>query len=64
MIEPLLKQAEQEAADLGHNYVGSEHLVLAIAQKADVTLAALLEQSGADHERIKAEVIELLRGPS
>ncbi len=44
LLEPLLKQAENEASDLGHNYIGSEHLALAIVRLADPSLAALLQE--------------------
>ena len=35
LLNPLLDQAEHEAKELGHNYLGSEHLVLAIVKLAD-----------------------------
>ena len=46
LLEPLLRQAEHEAKELGHNYIGSEHLVLAIVELADPALTALLQQHG------------------
>src|SRR5262249_12847121 len=49
LLDPLLRQAEHEANELGHNYVGSEHLVLAIVHRADPTLTALLQQHGILH---------------
>jgi hypothetical protein len=46
LLEPLLQQAEHEALELYHNYVGSEHLVLAITRMATSSLATLLDQFG------------------
>ena len=60
LLEPLLRQAEREANGLGHNYVGSEHLVLAIVQLADPALRALLQQHGVSHEQVKEAVVSLL----
>ena len=35
LAEPLLQRAELEAKELGHGWMGSEHLVLAIIKVAD-----------------------------
>ncbi len=60
LLEPLLRQAEHEANELGHNYVGSEHLVLAIMHLADPALRTLLQQHGVSHKQVKEAVISLL----
>jgi ATP-dependent Clp protease ATP-binding subunit ClpA len=62
LLEPLLQQAEHEALALHHNYVGSEHLVLAITRIASPLLCALLHHHGVSHARVKEAVLELLRG--
>ncbi|HEV3436351.1 MAG TPA: Clp protease N-terminal domain-containing protein [Gemmata sp.] len=62
LLEPLLQQAEHEALDLGHNYVGSEHLVLAIMRDTNPSMSALLQQHGLSHERVKEAVRALLQG--
>jgi len=62
LVEPLLQQAEHEALELGHSYVGSEHLVLAIVRIADPLLSALLQQHGIVHEVVKEAVLGLLKG--
>ncbi len=62
LLEPLLQEAEHEALALGHNYVGSEHLVLAIVRLADPPLAALLQQQRVCHEAIKKAVVAVLEG--
>jgi ATP-dependent Clp protease ATP-binding subunit ClpA len=60
LFEPLLRQAEHESKELGHNYVGSEHLVLAIVRLADPELRALLQQHGVSHKTITETVVSLL----
>jgi ATP-dependent Clp protease ATP-binding subunit ClpA len=62
VVEPLLQYAEHEALELGHNYVGSEHLVLAMARGFDPQLLALLQQNGVSHERLREMVVKLLHG--
>jgi ATP-dependent Clp protease ATP-binding subunit ClpA len=61
LLEPLLQQAEHEAKELGHNYVGSEHLVLAIVKLSDPALRTLLEEHGVIYEQVKEAVVRLLR---
>jgi ATP-dependent Clp protease ATP-binding subunit ClpA len=59
-LEPLLHQAEHEATDLGHGYIGSEHLVLAIIKLADPALTNVLQQHGLSHGKVREAVIYLL----
>ena len=61
LLEPLLQQAEHEARELGHNYVGSEHLVLAISASATPPLADLLQEYGVSRQRVKEAVLNLLQ---
>ena len=60
LLEPLLRRAEHEAKELGHEYVGSEHLVLAILQVADPVFNALLKHHGVSYEQVKDSVVSLL----
>lgn len=62
LLEPLLQQAEHEALELGHGYVGSEHLVLAVVRMADPSLSAVLQEHGVGREAVKTAVLDLLRG--
>ena len=59
-MEPLLSEAELEAKELGHNYVGSEHLVLAIVKLGDPALTTLLTQHGVSHSKVTEAVVSLL----
>lgn len=54
--------ALSEALSLGHNYIGTEHLVLALLRDADGVAARLLAEAGATHAGYKAEIVELLSG--
>ena len=60
LLEPLLCQAQHEAKELGHNYIGSEHLVLAIVKLADPMLSAMLRECGVSYARVREAVIALL----
>jgi ATP-dependent Clp protease ATP-binding subunit ClpA len=61
LLEPLLQQAEHEALELGHGYVGSEHLLLAVLRLADPALAGLLRRHSVDHARAREAVLAVLR---
>jgi ATP-dependent Clp protease ATP-binding subunit ClpA len=60
-LEPLLQQAEHEALELGHNYIGSEHLLLAIVRLADPALLGVLQQLSVDHSRVREAVLNVLQ---
>jgi ATP-dependent Clp protease ATP-binding subunit ClpA len=62
LVEPLLQQAEHEALELGHDYIGSEHLVLAMARGTDQQLSALFQKNSVSHERLREIVVKLLHG--
>lgn len=64
VLEPLLEQAEHEALDLGHNYVGSEHLLLAILRLADPALSQLFEKRSPTHSGAKVAILDLLGSPA
>ena len=59
-LAPLLAQAAREARRLGHNYVGSEHLLLAIISSADSELAAILNNRLIAYDCTRATILELL----
>jgi ATP-dependent Clp protease ATP-binding subunit ClpA len=61
ILEPLLQQAEHEARELGHDYVGSEHLVLAICASAGSPLSDLLQQYGMSRQPVKEAVLNVLQ---
>jgi ATP-dependent Clp protease ATP-binding subunit ClpA len=57
-------QAQAEARRLGHQYIGCEHLLLAVAGGAEPAGAVLREQ-GVTPERVEAEILRAIgRGPA
>jgi hypothetical protein len=55
-----LDLAVREAKDLGHNYVGTEHLLLALVSFPEGVAAQILEGVGARKERIREHILRLL----
>ena len=58
----VLELALREALDLGHNYIGTEHQLLALVREGDGVAAQALLGSGLTADRVRAKVIDLLRG--
>ena len=56
----VLELAIDEARRFGHNYVGTEHLLLGLVREGEGIAARVLVASGADLERVRAAVIEAL----
>jgi ATP-dependent Clp protease ATP-binding subunit ClpA len=61
LLGPLLQRAEHEALALGHGWVGSEHLLLAVVGLADEGLSAILRQRSVDHGRVSEAVLGVLQ---
>jgi ATP-dependent Clp protease ATP-binding subunit ClpC len=55
-----LKQSLAEALRFGHNYIGTEHLLLGLLAEKEGVAARALADSGADLKRVRAEVARLL----
>jgi ATP-dependent Clp protease ATP-binding subunit ClpC len=60
----VMELALLEAQALGHNYIGTEHLLLGLLREGEGVAARVLESLGADLERTRAQVIQLLGGSS
>ncbi|MDQ7843482.1 MAG: ATP-dependent Clp protease ATP-binding subunit [Armatimonadota bacterium] len=56
----VLELALDEARRLGHNYIGTEHLLLGLIREGEGVAARVLETMGADLERVRAQVVYLL----
>jgi hypothetical protein len=54
-----LERALREAMQLGHDYIGTEHILLGLVRDADDQAAEILSALGADQAAIRARVIEL-----
>jgi ATP-dependent Clp protease ATP-binding subunit ClpC len=59
----VLELAIEEARLLGHNYVGTEHLLLGLIREGEGVAAQVLSELGVDRKRVREEVLRLL-GPS
>jgi hypothetical protein len=55
-----LEQALRESQHLGHNYIGTEHLLLGILHQGDGVAAQVLVQRGADLDTVRQKIVELL----
>jgi ATP-dependent Clp protease ATP-binding subunit ClpA len=60
-LEPFLTTAEAEALGMDHEYVGTEHLLLATIRRACPRLREILQDHGITYVRLKAPIIEVLR---
>ena len=58
----VLEEALNAAADLGHSYVGTEHLLLGLYRGQEGLALEILNQLGATREAARAKVVELLSG--
>jgi ATP-dependent Clp protease ATP-binding subunit ClpA len=58
----VLRDALAVALELGHNYIGTEHLLLGLYRNADSPAAAILTAAGATEADVRAGVLEQLRG--
>jgi len=52
--------ALREALSMGHNYIGTEHLVLALFRDAEGFASQILADAGATHAAYKARIVEIL----
>jgi ATP-dependent Clp protease ATP-binding subunit ClpA len=57
-----LRDALAEALELAHNYIGTEHILLALMRDPDAPTTALLERLGASPSETRVRIAELLRG--
>ena len=55
-----LELALREARALGHNYLGTEHLLLGLAREEEGLAATILRDFGVDRDRLRATVLEAL----
>jgi ATP-dependent Clp protease ATP-binding subunit ClpA len=58
----VLELASREALQLGHNYVGTEHILLGLVREGEGVAAQVLVKLGADLNRVRQQVIQLLHG--
>jgi ATP-dependent Clp protease ATP-binding subunit ClpC len=57
----VLQLSLREALDLGHNYIGTEHILLGLIREGQGVAARVLVGLGADLDRVRQQVTDLLR---
>ena len=58
----VLELTRREAEQLGHNYIGTEHILLGLIREGNGVAAQVLVMLGADLNRVRLTVIQLLHG--
>jgi ATP-dependent Clp protease ATP-binding subunit ClpA len=58
----VLELSLREATQLGHNYIGTEHILLGLIREGEGVAAQVLVKLGADLSRVRQQVIQLLSG--
>jgi ATP-dependent Clp protease ATP-binding subunit ClpC len=56
----VLELSLREALQLGHSYIGPEHLLLGLVREGEGVAAQVLQKQGADLKRVRQEVIDVL----
>ena len=58
----VLELSLREALQLGHSYIGTEHMLLGLVREGDGVAAQVLVQLGADLGRVRQQVIQMMSG--
>ena len=58
----VLELSLREAIQLGHNYIGTEHILLGVIREGQGVAAQVLIQLGADLDRVRQQVVQVLAG--
>jgi ATP-dependent Clp protease ATP-binding subunit ClpC len=58
----VLELSLREALQLGHNYIGTEHMLLGLVREGEGVAAQVLISLGADLAKVRQQVIQLLSG--
>ena len=59
----VLELSLREAQQLGHSYIGTEHILLGLIREAEGVAAQVLVKLGGDLNRVREQVIGVLHGP-
>jgi ATP-dependent Clp protease ATP-binding subunit ClpC len=59
----VLELSLREALQLGHNYIGTEHILLGLIREGEGVAAQVLQKLGAELQKVRQTVIQLLSGP-
>ncbi len=58
----VLELSLREALQLGHSYIGTEHMLLGLVREGEGVAAQVLQSLGADLGRVRQQVIQLMSG--
>ena len=58
----VLELSLREAFQLGHNYIGTEHILLGLIREGEGVAAQVLQKMGADLDPIRRQIVQLLQG--
>ena len=61
-VKKVLELSLREARALGHNYIGTEHILLGLIREGEGVAAQVLVKLGADLSRVREQVVQLLAG--
>ena len=59
----VLELSLREALQFGHNYIGTEHILLGLIKEGEGVAAQVLKQLGAELQTVRQKVVELLSPP-
>jgi ATP-dependent Clp protease ATP-binding subunit ClpC len=59
----ILEWSLREALELGHNYIGTEHVLLGLMRENEGVAVEVLNGFAADAEKVRSEILRLLSGP-
>lgn len=60
LAKMVMSFAEDEAQDLGHDYIGTEHILLGIVRQEDAIAAKVLVSLGADLDVVRATIMDMI----
>jgi ATP-dependent Clp protease ATP-binding subunit ClpC len=63
-VKKVLEFSLREALQLGHSYVGTEHLLLGLVREGNGVAAGILDDLGVELTQVRARVIERITGQS
>ncbi|MBO3744166.1 ATP-dependent Clp protease ATP-binding subunit, partial [Actinoplanes flavus] len=58
----VLETSLREALQLGHNYIGTEHLLLGLVREGDGVAAQVLARLGADRDQVRRQIVQSVTG--
>jgi ATP-dependent Clp protease ATP-binding subunit ClpC len=61
-VKKVLELSLRESVQLGHSYIGTEHILLGLIREGEGVAAKVLVELGADLNRVRQQVIQLLHG--